>query len=634
MKKNITLLTCLLLNLISYSQTLKQRSEIVSNYDLEKLDDLKKRLTERNLRNKEIVRNKVARLGIKESFVDDKGSYYELMYFDGDFPIYYMTHNAGSAVTARVDAINTGGSEGLDLNGQNMIVGVWDGGPIRRTHLDLGSNRVVWKDNQVFSVSDEETSHAVHVAGTIISSGQNNPAAKGLAYEAQVWGNTFANDEPEIISQVSEGLILSNHSYGIPATDAPTYYLGAYISQSKEWDDIHFNAPYYQAVLSAGNDRGKAVDTKGGRDLLVGNKNSKNTIVVAAVGQVNNYTDASSVVMSSFSSWGPTDDYRIKPDISAKGVNVLSLDSDSDIDYGTKSGTSMASPAVTAVLTLFQQHYNNLYQNFMRASTLKAVMINSADEAGDFEGPDYKFGWGLINAKKGVEVITNKNNGGAIIEELNLLNGQTFTKDITYDGSSPLRITVVWTDPSGSINTGVVDQTTSRLVNDLDVRVVKGAEINYPWVLNSYFVQSGAIRDDNPYDNVESVDVLNPSGDYQIVVSHKGNLVGGSQNFSLVVSGVNQVLSTPKNDISVLGFQVYPNPLLNDVLNLKLNSRNLDGLNQVLILDMQARVVKQFLDFDIINNNVQFNVSDLVKGVYFVGINVDGKMYYEKMIKN
>ncbi len=47
--------------------------------------------------------------------------------------------------------------------------------------------------------------------------------------------------------------------------------------------------------------------------------------MVAATFEVLDYEDASDVFMSSFSSWGPTDDGRIKPDISAKGVNMYSL---------------------------------------------------------------------------------------------------------------------------------------------------------------------------------------------------------------------------------------------------------------------------------------------------------------------
>lgn len=629
--KYLYIIAMLVISQANYSQTPEERAKIVSNYDLGQLNVLEKELTAQNDANQKDNIEKMARLGVKESYTDEAGSYYKLKYFEGDTPIYIKTDNVGSAITARVNTINSGGSEGLNLNGQNMIVGVWDGGPIRGNHVEL-TGRVTYKDGETFFVSNEGTRHATHVAGTIISSGSNNANSKGLAYEAQIWGNTFDNDEPEVVNQVGQGLIVSNHSYGISAEDAPVYYLGAYINESNVWDQMHFNAPYYQAVISAGNDRGSTADTKGGRDLLVGNKNSKNPIVVAAVSQVSNYTGPSSVNMSSFSSWGPTDDYRIKPDISAKGVSVFSTVSDTNTSYGSMQGTSMAAPAVAATLTLYQQYYNQLYESYMKAATLKAVMINSADEAGISSGPDYKFGWGLINAQKATQVIRAKSSGGSIIEELNLTNGQTFTKSITSDGVSPLRVTVVWTDPAGAVSDGTVDDPTSRLVNDLDVRVVQNGVETKPWVLNVSFLQAGAIKADNPYDNVESIDVVAPSGDYSIVVTHKGTLQGGNQNFSLVASGVNQSLSA---DSSVLGdFRVYPNPVV-DYLKIDLNNNLFSKVKKVLLFDVEGRVID--LNKRVLNNDsfgFGLDMNGVQSGVYSLFVEMeDGGVYRKKIIK-
>ncbi|MFD2891668.1 S8 family serine peptidase [Flavobacterium chuncheonense] len=611
MKNKIILAISLLTTGIAFSQTPEERAKIVSNYDLEHLNVLEKELIAQNDANQKDNIEKMARLGVRESYVDEAGSYYNLKYFEGDTPIYVKTDNVGSALTARVNTINYGGSEGLNLNGQNMIVGVWDGGPIRGSHVEL-AGRITYKDGETFFVSNGGTRHGTHVAGTIISSGVNNANSKGLAYQAQIWGNTFDNDEPEVVNQIGQGLLVSNHSYGIPAENAPVYYLGAYINESSVWDQMHFNAPYYQAVISAGNDRGSSADTKGGRDLLVGNKNSKNPVVVAAVAQVSNYTGPSSVNMSSFSSWGPTDDYRIKPDISAKGVSVFSTVSDTDTSYDSMQGTSMAAPAVAATLTLYQQYYNQLYASYMKAATLKAVMINSADEAGATPGPDYKFGWGLINAKRATQIIGTKNSGGSIIEELNLANGQTYTKSITSDGVSPLRVTVVWTDPAGPVSNGTVDDPTSRLVNDLDVRVVQNNNVTMPWVLNSFFIQAGAIKADNPYDNVESIDVDLPSGTYDVIVTHKGTLQGGNQNFSLVVSGVNQTLSS--NSFSNV-FSVYPNPV-NDILNVTVEGAKV-VVKELSVFDSQGRLVK-FVDMADTVGTHQVDLSELNSGIYMV----------------
>uniref|UniRef100_UPI0037BE3420 S8 family serine peptidase n=1 Tax=Flavobacterium sp. TaxID=239 RepID=UPI0037BE3420 len=445
-------------SMFSNAQTREQQNRIIKSYNIFKLDSLKNVFESRfySRKTEAIQFSKIN--NIPERFVDEKGSYHELMYIENDRPIYYKTHNSGSANTIKVNRINSGGSAGLNLNGQNMILGIWDGGPVRSSHQDL-VGRVTIMDLENFVISNEGTSHATHVAGTMLGSGFGNNSARGMAYQANLWANTFANDEAEVISQISQGLLVSNHSYGIPAENVQPRVKGAYISESREWDLIMNNAPYYQPVISAGNDRGTAEDTKGGRDLLIGNKTSKNSIVVAAVSNVSNYTSPASVIMSSFSSWGPTDDYRIKPDISAKGVNVNSLTSVSDTSYGSNQGTSMAAPAVSGALILLQQHYNELYSNFMRAATLKAVMINGAEETGDHDGPDYSFGWGLLNAQKSALLISNKGTS-SIIDELTLTQGSTYSRNVISNGS-PMRITVVWNDPAGPLSNGVEDDPTS-----------------------------------------------------------------------------------------------------------------------------------------------------------------------------
>ena len=610
-----------------YSQTMEERQRIIKDYDLAKLDSLKNAFENTFNSKKREAFQFSKENNIPERFVDESGSYHELMYLLDGSPIYYKTHNAGSANTIKVNRINSGGSAGLNLNGQNMILGIWDGGPVRSSHQDL-TGRVSIMDLENFVISSEGTSHATHVAGTMLGSGFGSSNARGMAYQATLWGNTFANDQAEAVSQASQGLLVSNHSYGIPAENVQPNVKGAYIFESRQWDVIMNNAPYYQPVISAGNDRGTAEDTKGGRDLLIGNKTSKNSIVVAAVLNVSNYTSPASVTMSTFSSWGPTDDYRIKPDISAKGVNVNSLTSVSDTSYGSNQGTSMSAPAVSGALILLQQHHNELYSNFMRAATLKAVMINGAEETGDSEGPDYRFGWGLLNAQKSALLISNKGTS-SIIDELTLTQGSAYSRNIISNGS-PMRITVVWNDPAGPLSNGVEDDPTSVLVNDLDVRVTKNSETFYPWVLNPFFIQGGAIQDDNPYDNVESIDVSNPSGAYTITVSHKGNLSGGSQNFSLVVSGVDESLSLNQEGIENL--VVYPNPT-EGIVNFEFPDLfNSDiALN---LIDTQGRLVKDFglYKFNSETSKVSLDLSGFAKGVYFINITNNDSTLVKKIV--
>lgn len=626
-KKTLLIIVSISFCFKTVAQTTEQRKQIIKDYDLVKLKDLETKLSKKYFSNKSTALVEAKINNWETSFTDKQGAYHELMAISKEGkPLYYTTHNVGAAITARVNRINEGGSAGLKLDGQNMIVGIWDSGPIRATHQAL-IGRVVIKDGVNFSTSDELNEHSAHVAGTMIGSGVGAAKAKGLASKATLWGNTFANDESEAVSEAAQGLLVSNHSYGLQISSVPSYYPGAYIEESKEWDDIMYNAPYYQAVISAGNDRGSAQDIKGGRDLLIGNKNSKNAVVVAAVNQVTNYVGPESVVMSSFSSWGPTDDFRIKPDICTKGVAVYSLSSASDTAYQTLQGTSMAAPGISASLLLMQQYYFEKYSTFMKAPTLRALMINSADEAGDDLGPDYKFGWGLINAEKAVQIIGTKGTS-SIIEELTLAQGDTYTRTIKTNGSKPLNVTVVWNDPSGPLNTGTVDDTTPVLVNDLDVRVTQGSEVNYPWVLNPSFIQGPAIQDDNAVDNVENINVPSANGVYTITVSNKGILTGGSQDFSLVVDGISDPLAVLENEFKTIA--VYPNPVENN-LNIALKS-DTNAKFDLFLYDLQGRLVKKY---DFSDNSYELDktidLSSFASGMYFLKINQGTKNYTKKI---
>src|SRR5690606_29728127 len=127
-------------------------------------------------------------------------------------------------------------------------------------------------------------------------------------------------------------------------------------------DELAFNSEMYTMVWAAGNDRRYNYNPgKGGRDLLSQAGVSKNVIVVASVKGTENFSEVATPLsplnyLSSFSNWGPTDDFRIKPDISAKGDEVLSLHNKSINATAVMSGTSMAAPAVSGTIILWQQY--------------------------------------------------------------------------------------------------------------------------------------------------------------------------------------------------------------------------------------------------------------------------------------
>ena len=449
-------------------------------------------------------------------------------------PVYYTTDNVGAALTTRANRLNSGGSLGLNLDGQNMTIGIWDGGRVRTTH-----NLLTGRATQVDS-PPSLSAHATHVGGTMMGNATASASAKGMASQANLRAYDWNSDGNEVTLAAANGLLISNHSYGSDPDFVSIPEWGKYDSEARFFDNVMFNAPYYLFVNSAGNSRNAGYnDDKQGYDLLSGKSNSKNGLIVGAVNQVSNYTSPSSVVMSGFSSWGPTDDGRIKPDICGKGVNVRSSTSNSDNSYSSYSGTSMSSPNVAGTLLLLQQHHKNVKGGFMKAATLRGLAIHTADEAGTSPGPDYRFGWGLLNAERAAVLITAEGTQSYIQENV-LRQGKSYSIDVEPIGANqPIVATICWTDPAGSvIQSNQIDLATPTLVNDLDIRITKGNAVNFPWKLNPAEVDEPAAKENNIVDNVEKIEIANPSGTYTVTVSHKGNLTNSLQNYSLIISGV------------------------------------------------------------------------------------------------
>lgn len=526
----------------TFAQNIQERLLIQQKSNLTELKSLQQkfRMQEENAKVEAYKMAHQKRIPIFKTLSD--GRIAELQYFMNGSPIYFVTNsNLQAAQTTRTHHLWTGGSLGLNLNGQGMIIGEWDGGAVRSTHQEFGTGRVVQKDGVTFSGATTNTSHATHVAGTLMGNGAD-ANAKGMAFQATLWANDWNSDLSEATTQAADGLLVSNHSYGYLASALQQWQFGYYDSNSANWDELVFNAPFYLPCIAAGNDRNAGVNTSaGGYDLITGRGLAKNVLTVGAVAIQTNYTGPASVTMSSFSSWGPTDDGRIKPDVVGAGVGIRSSIADADNAYASYNGTSMATPNVAGSLILLQQHYKNLNSgNFMRAATLKALTIHTADEAGDAPGPDYRFGWGLVNVQKAAQIISN-NGTSAFIQERTLNNGNSQTFNIVAASTDPIEVTIAWTDPKGVLApSGIVNPTNLMLINDLDMRIWRNSNERFmPWVLDPATPNAAATRGDNFRDNVEKIIIENPvaGATYTIEICHKGNLQGGSQAYSMIITG-------------------------------------------------------------------------------------------------
>lgn len=642
------------------AQTANIRKELEATYDKEQGESLIIQFQSEDEIERERIHQFLKQNNTKAHGVFRDGRVFQLKRIEENgFPLYYTTSNYASRQINKVNAIQT--DLGVSLDGKNMIVGVWDGQVALASHREFVENGVssvrlgdkismlTQMDEEQLKANQKSRNHATHVVGTIKARGVYD-RAKGMAPNAQVVSFDWNDDTVEMAELAKSGLLISNHSYGISALDddliplVPPSYFGVYNREAGRFDRVAYLYPYYQPVVSAGNDRLEYdlinVDKKGD-DLLLGTANAKNVIVVAAT----ELHDNGDIRVADFSSFGPTSDFRIKPDIAANGVRLISsgyvnpdpLAAEPVVTkYAKMSGTSMAAPVVSGILTLWQQWAIENKKFPFKAATIKGIMVQSADYLLN-DKPDHRIGWGMINAKKGVELMLNSLNNEAVIEERVLVNGKEYRqKFMLAEYSDKLMVTLTWTDVEQ--NAQGFDFRTNRqakvLINDLDIRLYKDGTEYLPWYLNKDFRDLKAMKGDNDVDNIEKIEVANAeAGEYEVVVRHKGKLVNGRQDFSLIVSNGN-MNGVEANSMEALVSEsdiiVWPNPV-EDVFNVEIAKDKIFKISQIDIYDLSNKLVKSVSVGA--TNRAVIDVKELTTGIYLMKIEVGGERIRLKLAK-
>ncbi len=429
------------------------------------------RMREIEVASKERARAKADAMGIPMRRVLPDGRAQEIVGLDenGEFLI-YSTRNANAAISSAANLVYPAP---YSLDGTNVTVGVWDESKVRNTHQEFqtgSGSRVTIKDTASFF-----SSHATHVGGTVGAKGVT-ASAKGMAPNVFIDSYDWNSDDSEMTSAGATApgqatkVYISNHSYGYArgwdgniwkgtGTNQNAYAVqfGQYTSKAASWDSIAYNAPYYLIFHSAGNDNsenpgnGSSVVIGGitttynssihppgdgvyrsGYENIGDQANSKNIMVVGAANDAvtSGLRDPSKSTLTTFSSRGPSDDGRIKPDIVANGATLYSTVETGDTAYGSKSGTSMSGPSAAGSAALLVQLYSERFAGgAMRASTLKGLIIHTATDIGN-PGPDYHYGWGLIDTKTAADVIINQHENPS---------GQRITEAV-LDTSNPSKL--------------------------------------------------------------------------------------------------------------------------------------------------------------------------------------------------
>ncbi len=502
-------------------------------------------------------------------------------------PIRYRLtdHNARTAALSNVNDVH---AAPYGLTGAGVTVSLFELAPAAADHPEFQGRLTV--QPSVTGGSNGNRVHATHVAGTIAAAGLN-PEAKGMAPGARVFQfcvrsgsntckNNFLDEKDEELPKL--GVVIDNNSWG--------YVLGWDDEDYPVWTDgdILWGAYWTEVtgpidaisldrnilfVHSAGNDgsppslgtwaQHRHVDDNGdtitdkifcysqngsGSDcpttgLCTGTCETikhhvetpydtigvtaagKNSITVGAVHTLGDTPD-----IATFSSRGPAKDGRVKPDVVTRGLQVLSTTLSGG--YGNNQGTSMSSPAVAGVAALLVEQYRKTFSTDPDAVTLKALIVGGADDLGR-PGPDYTFGFGLLNAKASADLIIN--NDGRGINSVTVGNGQTTEFPLVLTATqSKMRVVMQWGDPAIPYTVGneIADK---ALVNDLDLKLIgpDGTE-HLPYVLDKTQLEANATRGVNTVDNTEMIEVANaPAGVYRAIVTGK-TVAQGTQRAVIV----------------------------------------------------------------------------------------------------
>lgn len=460
--------------------------------------------------------------------------------------------NVNSAQVSNVDVVQ---AAPYNLDGDGVLFGMWESGNPEPTH-DMLTGRIT-------SVQGSTTDHGTHVGGTILGDGTSDATALGMSPGGDMIfsytsGGDTADEQSDAVND--NNIVISNHSWGSKlgwddGTDTGNDSdFGNYDARARDWDAM-VRSTGLIVDKSSGNDGNDcdpndATDCDGffgsdglSYDTIGTHGNAKNIITVGAIND-------DGLTVTGFSSIGPSNDNRFKPDLVANGASLWS--SCMGNTFCSKSGTSMSSPSVTGAAGLLIQRYRDPanFGTTPGADVMKALWVNTANDIGR-PGPDYVYGFGVINAQLAVDtidagqvrILTDSVDQGEINEHLVSVPS----------GVVQLKASLNWLDPEA----GEDDNPT--LINDLDL-LMTGPDFSstFPFSgpgmgnVTGNSTASGA----NTVDTVEHAEANNPAQGFWTVSVAGTSVPDGPQSYALVVNGYDNNGQL----VSPLGFMLDSEP--------------------------------------------------------------------------
>ncbi len=450
----------------------------------------------------------------------------------------------------------------------------------------------------------DQHGHGTHVAGSLAGSGAQSGAQPahhdyatsfaGVAPEASLVIQGFEvladgsivglpEDYYQLFNQVyTDGVRLHSNSWadttGLPGDPSE---FGGYVYGTQRTDEFVWDHPDTTIFAAAGNSGKDGVPSQ--LEICLGNGvidpdsllspgTAKNVVTVGASESTRNSGPALDWMwlmldlcfwtspiagdliannangMAAFSSRGPADDGRTKPDIVAPGVNIISNRSHNPAagslwgpyndHYVYSGGSSMSTPLVAGMATLVREWLTRQGATNPSAALVKAILLNTTHDMAPgqygtgstreipYSRPNNVAGWGradlgFMNPPPYYSLWFDDHTGGLITGEL-VSYTHTISQPLqVLTDTMPLRIMLTWTDPPASLSAA------AQLVNDLDL-VVTGPG-------GTYYGNNVSTGDRT--NNVEGIVISNPQvGHYTVNVSAH-NVPVANQPYGLVVAG-------------------------------------------------------------------------------------------------